>query len=99
MLANSLELAQNLTNLPDLGRRRRLSKRGCRHAGTLSSAPTAIRVLFATVLRHLAQYLGSVGLTTAMTMLTSGWVIVGSLPSNDGTTAVKGPSCLRALDW
>ena len=33
---------------------------------------------------------GGVGLTTAMTMLKSGWVIVGSTPSNDGTTAHQG---------
>ena len=41
---------------------------------------------------------GGVGLTTAMTMLKSGWVIVGSLPSNDGTTATKGQGCLIVLD-
>jgi hypothetical protein len=29
-----------------------------------------------------------------MTMLKSGWVIVGSLPSQDGTTKTKGPGCL-----
>ena len=33
-----------------------------------------------------------------MTMLKSGWVIVGSLPSNDGTTATKGQGCLIVLD-
>jgi len=31
-------------------------------------------------------------------MLKSGWVIVGSLPSTDGTTATKGPGCLIILD-
>ena len=41
---------------------------------------------------------GGVGLTTAMTMLKSGWVIVGSAPSKDGTTATKGPGCLIVLD-
>jgi hypothetical protein len=30
--------------------------------------------------------------------LKSGWVIVGSLPSQDGTTGTKGPGCLIVLD-
>ncbi len=41
---------------------------------------------------------GGVGLSTAMTMLKSGWVIVGSTPSKDGTTATKGEGCLIVLD-
>jgi hypothetical protein len=54
--------------------------------------------LFAQLPRHLDGCPGGVGLTTAMTMLKSGWVIVGSLPSNDGTTATKGQGCLIVLD-
>jgi len=54
--------------------------------------------LFAALPRHLAQCPGGVGLTTAMVMLKSGWVIVGSTPSNDGTTATKGAGCLLVLD-
>ncbi|MGO9134787.1 MAG: hypothetical protein ACLP8A_12190 [Methylovirgula sp.] len=54
--------------------------------------------LFAEIPRHLPQCPGGVGLTTAMTMLKSGWVIVGSLPSEDGTTKTKGQSCLFVLD-
>jgi hypothetical protein len=54
--------------------------------------------LFAKLPRHLPQCPGGVGLTTAMTMLKSGWVIVGSLPSNDGTTRTKGDGCLLVLD-
>jgi hypothetical protein len=54
--------------------------------------------LFAAIPRHLAQCPGGVGLTTAMTLLKSGWVIVGSLPSEDGTTATKGSGCLLVLD-
>jgi len=54
--------------------------------------------LFASIPRHLPQCPGGVGLTTAMTMLKTGWVIVGSLPSNDGTTATKGQGCLIVLD-
>jgi hypothetical protein len=61
--------------------------------------PTTRRLsIFATIPRHLPQCPGGVGLTTAMTMLKSGWVIVGSLPSQDGTTATKGDGCLLVLD-
>jgi hypothetical protein len=53
---------------------------------------------FATIPRNLPQCPGGVGLTTAMAMLKSGWVIVGSLPSQDGTTKTKGQGCLIVLD-
>lgn len=53
---------------------------------------------FASIPRHLPQCPGGIGLTTAMTMLKTGWVIVGSLPSQDGTTATKGTGCLLVLD-
>jgi hypothetical protein len=59
---------------------------------------TGAMATFASIPRHLPQCPGGIGLTTAMTMLTSGWVIVGSLPSEDGTTATKGPGCLLVLD-
>ena len=52
---------------------------------------------FASLPQHLAQCPGGVGLGTAMTMLKSGWVIVGSTPSTDGTTRTKGPGCLLVL--
>ncbi|HYA73096.1 MAG TPA: hypothetical protein VEF36_08045 [Roseiarcus sp.] len=54
--------------------------------------------LFAKLPQNLPQCPGGIGLTTAMTMLTSGWVIVGSTPSTDGTTATKGPGCLLVFD-
>jgi hypothetical protein len=54
--------------------------------------------LFAAIPRQLASCPGGVGLTTAMTVLKSGWVVVGSLPSQDGTTKTKGPGCLIVLD-
>jgi len=54
--------------------------------------------LIAKLPRHLSQCPGGVGLTTAMTMLKSGWIIVGSTPSNDGTTRTKGDGCLLVLD-
>jgi len=54
--------------------------------------------LFAQIPQKLAQSPGGVGLSTAMTMLKSGWVIVGSTPSSDGTTRTKGDGCLLVLD-
>jgi hypothetical protein len=54
--------------------------------------------VFATLPRKLAECPGGVGLSTAMTMLKTGWVIVGSTPSNDGTTGTKGQGCLIILD-
>jgi DNA-binding beta-propeller fold protein YncE len=54
--------------------------------------------VFATIPRDLKTCPGGVGLSTAMTMLKSGWVIVGSTPSNDGTTNTKGAGCLIVLD-
>ena len=54
--------------------------------------------LFAQLPEHLAQCPGGVGLTTAMAMLKSGWVIVGSTPSKDGTTRTKGDGGLIVLD-
>jgi hypothetical protein len=54
--------------------------------------------LFAKLPRTLAQCPGGIGLSTAMTMLKTGWVIVGSTPSTDGTTNTKGSGCLLVLD-
>jgi hypothetical protein len=53
---------------------------------------------FASLPQHLAQCPGGVGLGTAMTMLKSGWVIVGSTPSTDGTTRTRGDGCLLVID-
>ncbi len=52
--------------------------------------------LFAKVNRHLAGCPGGVGLTTALSVLRSGWVIVGSLPTQGGN--VSGAGCLIVLD-
>ena len=54
--------------------------------------------LLARLPQTLPQCPGGVGLTTAMTMLQTGWIIVGSTPSKDGTTATKGDGCLLVLD-
>ena len=53
---------------------------------------------FARLPQSLAQCPGGVGLSTAMTMLSTGWIVVGSTPSRDGTTATKGNGCLLVLD-
>ena len=54
--------------------------------------------LFAKVAQNLKDCPGGVGLSTAMTMLKSGWVIVGSTPSKDGTTKTKGDGCLLVFN-
>jgi sugar lactone lactonase YvrE len=54
--------------------------------------------LFAKLPQHDARCPGGIGLSTAMTMLNAGWVIVGSTPSTDGTTKTKGNGCLIVLD-
>jgi hypothetical protein len=41
---------------------------------------------------------GGVGLTTALVVLRSGWVVVGSLPTTDGTIGTVGLGCLIVLD-
>ncbi len=41
---------------------------------------------------------GGIGLTTALAVLRSGWVIVGSLPTSDGTSATAQAGCLLVLD-
>jgi hypothetical protein len=41
---------------------------------------------------------GGVGLTTALVALRAGWVIVGSLPTTDGTAATAQAGCLLVLD-
>ena len=54
--------------------------------------------LLARIPKKLPECPGGVGLTTAMTMLKSGWLIVGSTPSTDGTTKTKGDGCILVLD-
>jgi hypothetical protein len=51
---------------------------------------------FAKINRHLRGCPGGVGLTTALTALRSGWVIVGSLPTKNGS--ISGAGCLIVLD-
>jgi hypothetical protein len=41
---------------------------------------------------------GGIGLTTALVVLRSGWVVVGSLPTTDGTAATAKAGCLLVLN-
>jgi hypothetical protein len=62
--------------------------------------PTGQRSLFAHIdVNHLpGTCTGGVGLTTALVVLRSGWVIVGSLPTSDGTAATAQAGCLLVLN-
>jgi len=59
---------------------------------------TGAMTSFASIPQNLPGCPGGVGLTTAMIMLKSGWVIVGSAPSTDGTPKTLGQGCLIVLD-
>jgi hypothetical protein len=41
---------------------------------------------------------GGIGLTTALAVLRSGWVVVGSLPTKDGSSATAKAGCLLVLN-
>ncbi|MFE9426381.1 hypothetical protein ACFYNO_25860 [Kitasatospora sp. NPDC006697] len=41
---------------------------------------------------------GGVGLTTALSVLPGGWVVVGSLPTTDGSSGTASAGCLLVLD-
>jgi hypothetical protein len=58
--------------------------------------PSGKMWVFAKINRNLRSCPGGVGLTTALTALRSGWVIVGSLPTRKGN--ISGPGCLIVLD-
>jgi len=58
--------------------------------------PSGKTSVFAKVNPNLPGCPGGVGLTTALTALQSGWVIVGSLPTRGGT--ISGAGCLIVLD-
>ncbi len=67
---------------------------------TIVAYTPATRTLatFAAMPRDLPGCPGGIGLTTALAMLKGGWVVVGSLPSRDGTTRTRGQGCLVVLD-
>lgn len=54
--------------------------------------------LFASIDPSTVSCPGAVGLTTALVALRSGFVIVGSLPTSDGTSATAEAGCLLVLD-
>lgn len=77
------------------------SKKNLQGTGTtiMRYDPTTKSVsLFANIPANSLSCPGGVGLTTAMAMLKSGWVIVGSTPSKDGTTKTLGRGCLIVLN-
>jgi hypothetical protein len=47
---------------------------------------------------RVSQCPGGIGLTTALTVLSRGWVIVGSLPTTNGMSATASAGCLIVLD-
>ena len=59
-------------------------------------SPGGHRTLFAQIPANSVP--GGVGLTTALVVLRSGWVIVGSLPTADGMSATMKPGELFVLD-
>lgn len=62
-------------------------------------SPQGATSVFATVTAaDVPKCIGGVGLTTALVVLRSGWVIVGSLPTSDGTSATAMAGCLIVLD-
>jgi hypothetical protein len=58
--------------------------------------PSGQQTLFAQINPNLPGCPGGVGLTTALTVLPTGWVIVGSLPTQGGS--ISGSGCLIVLD-
>src|SRR5271169_2430983 len=61
-------------------------------------APNGALTLFSQINSLPGPCPGGVGLTTALVVLRSGWVIVGSLPTSDGTAATAQAGCLIVLD-
>jgi len=61
--------------------------------------PTGSQTPFAQINPDAVDCPEGVGLTTALVALCSGYVVVGSLPTADGTAATAAPGCLLVLDW
>jgi len=78
------------------------SKANLQGTGTtiVEISPSGQRTLFAHITKSQlnGSCPGGVGLTTALVTLHGGWVIVGSLPSTDGTAATSKAGCLIVLD-
>jgi hypothetical protein len=61
-------------------------------------SPGGAMSLFAHIVPAAVSCPGGIGLTTALVALQSGFVVVGSLPTMDGTSATAGAGCLIVLD-
>jgi hypothetical protein len=62
-------------------------------------APNGAMSVFASIApSDVPKCIGGVGLTTALVVLRSGWVVVGSLPTGDGTPATAMAGCLIVLN-
>jgi hypothetical protein len=63
-------------------------------------SPMGTEQVFAHIGEHgrAAHACGGVGLTTALAVLHGGWVVVGSLPTTDGSAATATAGCLFVLD-
>jgi hypothetical protein len=63
-------------------------------------SPSGHRTLFAHIFNWqvAGRCPGGVGLTTALEVLKGGWVVVGSLPSKDGSAATARAGCLIVLN-
>ena len=62
-------------------------------------SPTGRQTLFATISLNASQPCpGGVGLTTALAVFRNGTVVVGSLPTTDGSSATEKAGCLIVLN-
>jgi hypothetical protein len=62
-------------------------------------SPKGAVTVFASIMAtDVPKCIGGVGLTTALVVLRSGWVVVGSLPTADGTPVTAMAGCLIVLD-
>lgn len=63
-------------------------------------SPTGTQTLFAQINANTlpGPCPGGIGLTTALVVFKTGWVIVGSLPTTDGTAATAQAGCLLVLN-
>ena len=61
-------------------------------------SPSGAAHLFAAIDPSKVSCPGGIGLTTALVALRSGFVVVGSLPTSDGTAATAAAGCLIVLD-
>ncbi|MGI9092170.1 MAG: hypothetical protein ACR2FF_01700 [Mycobacteriales bacterium] len=86
-------LVSNFNNAPTTA-----SPGGEQGRGTtlIEISPSGVRTQFARI--PSASIRGRVGLTTALVVLQTGWVIVGSLPTSDGTPATMRAGELIVLD-